>query len=58
MKTPLDAAMARIAALEALVVDLAAALEQHARTDCAPDEALPFMRKLKSRAKKLARRTP
>jgi phage terminase large subunit-like protein len=42
------------AALKALTVDLASALEQHARTDCAPDEALPFMRTLRRRAKKLA----
>jgi len=52
----------RIAALEsdakrlrALVVDLAEALHQHARTDCAPDEAIPFMRRLVRRAKAVAK---
>ena len=41
----------RLAKLEALVAALADALLQHARTDVAPDSALPAMKKLAARAK-------
>lgn len=46
-----------VGAQQDLILDLAEALHQHARTDCAPDEALPFMKQLMGRARALRNKT-